>query len=128
MSIFLHSLFRLFPSHDPKKEIDLTNEPCPSEYENFKKDRVTEQGRYMANKKRAKPFLSSKERQEISETSYGEKCSLIDLKPSQCCFPIGDPKDHDFGFCGGEKETQIDVYCEQHKKLSYDERKSPSLE
>lgn len=42
--------------------------------------------------------------------------ALIDLKSNQCAFPIGDPKDADFHFCGAEAKG---TYCEEHRKICY---------
>lgn len=43
---------------------------------------------------------------------------LIDLKENNCRWPIGDPKDKDFHFCGrrtGDGKT----YCQNHHKQAY---------
>ena len=43
--------------------------------------------------------------------------SLMDLRPNQCKFPVGDPRLPGFGFCG---HPQADgVYCRPHAKLCY---------
>jgi GcrA cell cycle regulator len=47
-----------------------------------------------------------------------EKCTLMDLKLSTCHWPIGDPCDEDFHFCGKQTMTGK-PYCTEHCKLAY---------
>ncbi len=43
---------------------------------------------------------------------------LVDLRERSCRFPLGDPADKDFAFCG--EETAIDrVYCPCHMRICY---------
>lgn len=47
-----------------------------------------------------------------------EGCSLMDLKANSCRWPIGEPNDEDFHFCG--KATSMGKpYCEEHCKVAY---------
>lgn len=68
-------------------------------------------------KKEPRMHSRAKERKKASETAYGEKTSLENLKPKQCHWPVGDPKDKDFGFCGAEKSGKL--YCEKHTSIAY---------
>lgn len=43
---------------------------------------------------------------------------ILDLKPVHCKFPIGDPKQSDFGFCGASRH-QVSPYCEYHHRIAY---------
>ena len=43
---------------------------------------------------------------------------LVELTESSCHYPIGDPREDDFGFCGAVKR-QGSPYCEHHHKLAY---------
>jgi GcrA cell cycle regulator len=43
---------------------------------------------------------------------------LLDLKESMCRWPIGDPQDDDFHFCGHEKASGIS-YCEHHARVAF---------
>ena len=43
---------------------------------------------------------------------------ILDLKPTHCKFPIGDPKGAGFGFCGAGP-YQASPYCEYHHVLAY---------
>ena len=46
------------------------------------------------------------------------KCGLMDLKTSTCRWPIGEPTDEDFHFCG--KQTVMGKpYCPDHCQIAY---------
>jgi len=47
-----------------------------------------------------------------------ENVSLLDLKLNSCRWPIGDPKDSDFHFCGKDTVTGK-PYCSEHCKIAY---------
>lgn len=53
-----------------------------------------------------------------SITASGQKISLADLEGRMCRWPIGDPKEADFGFCGGASMSGL-PYCTEHAKLAY---------
>ena len=44
--------------------------------------------------------------------------SLLELEAHMCKWPIGDPKDEDFGFCGRDKAPGK-PYCEHHCAWAY---------
>lgn len=44
--------------------------------------------------------------------------SLLDLKERMCKWPIGDPGDEDFRFCGG-KAIQGQPYCDDHCNMAF---------
>jgi len=44
--------------------------------------------------------------------------ALTDLKPSQCRWPQGDPREGEFGFCGSSCVTGM-PYCEEHVAVAY---------
>lgn len=46
---------------------------------------------------------------------------LVDLKNNMCRWPIGDPHDEDFHFCGCQKTRGS--YCEHHARLAYQSTK-----
>lgn len=52
------------------------------------------------------------------EVFTGETVSLADLGPGQCRWPHGDPRDDNFGFCGGRSVAGL-PYCAEHSKLAY---------
>jgi GcrA cell cycle regulator len=47
--------------------------------------------------------------------------SLLDLKENMCRWPIGDPREDDFHFCGCpiKPENGRKPYCEKHAKIAY---------
>ncbi len=55
------------------------------------------------------------------------RLTLLQLNERTCKWPIGDPGDSDFGFCGAPKEFSR-PYCEAHRRKAYqlNERKSGS--
>jgi GcrA cell cycle regulator len=44
--------------------------------------------------------------------------SLIDLKGGECRWPIGDPREENFGFCGHNAIAGL-PYCSEHAKVAY---------
>ena len=49
----------------------------------------------------------------------GRSCiKPIDANDSHCRYPIGDPRDPNFSYCG-DKVTIFPPYCEQHYKLCH---------
>jgi len=45
--------------------------------------------------------------------------TLMELKDSECRWPIGDPKRPDFGFCGAPRVVGPHPYCALHMRMSY---------
>ncbi len=52
---------------------------------------------------------------------------LLDLKMNSCRWPIGDPKDADFHFCGATTSTGK-PYCPEHCKIAYTSLKELTLQ
>jgi GcrA cell cycle regulator len=48
----------------------------------------------------------------------GEIIGVLQLGPNMCKWPIGDPGDPDFGFCGSQT-TSGAVYCEEHAAIAF---------
>jgi GcrA cell cycle regulator len=48
----------------------------------------------------------------------GEIIGVLQLGPNMCKWPIGDPGDADFGFCGSQT-TSGAVYCEEHAAIAF---------
>lgn len=46
------------------------------------------------------------------------KIKLIELDNHTCRWPIGDPRDEDFGFCG-KKIRAGQTYCDEHSAMAY---------
>jgi GcrA cell cycle regulator len=47
-----------------------------------------------------------------------ERASIMTLKESMCRWPIGDPGDPEFHFCGRKKCGTL-PYCEHHARMAY---------
>ena len=47
-----------------------------------------------------------------------ERASILTLKESMCRWPIGDPSDENFHFCGRKKTGSL-PYCEHHARMAY---------
>jgi GcrA cell cycle regulator len=47
-----------------------------------------------------------------------ERASIMTLKESMCRWPIGDPGDSEFHFCGRKKLGTL-PYCEHHARMAY---------
>lgn len=48
----------------------------------------------------------------------GEIIGVLDLMPHMCKWPIGDPTDPDFGFCGSKIHGSW-PYCKEHGEIAY---------
>lgn len=48
----------------------------------------------------------------------GEVIGVLQLGPHMCKWPIGDPGDTDFGFCGSQCSGAA-VYCEEHAAIAF---------
>jgi GcrA cell cycle regulator len=47
-----------------------------------------------------------------------ERASIMTLKESMCRWPIGDPGEPEFHFCGRKKCGTL-PYCEHHARMAY---------
>ena len=52
------------------------------------------------------------------EKAKGEKLTVTDLDNHSCRWPLGDPKDEGFHFCG-KKVRSGQTYCEEHSAIVY---------
>ena len=57
-----------------------------------------------------------------ADNTKKEFLSLIDLDNHTCRWPIGDPKDENFHFCG-RKVRLGQTYCEEHAAIAYVSKK-----
>lgn len=48
----------------------------------------------------------------------GKGVSMVELKDRMCRWPVGDPKDSNFHFCGCSSEAGL-PYCGAHAKIAY---------
>lgn len=61
---------------------------------------------------------STKNASKTVSKPKSNKTTLMDLKLTSCRWPIGDPKDPDFHFCGKQAQTGK-PYCPEHCKMAY---------
>jgi GcrA cell cycle regulator len=48
----------------------------------------------------------------------GQRCALVELTDEKCHWPIGDPGQPDFFFCGGKTNAGM-PYCAYHARIAY---------
>lgn len=66
-----------------------------------------------------KETIAPAHRKPISlHKSSGGKCRLMDLRTNTCRWPIGEPEDKDFHFCGKQTVTGK-PYCSDHCQEAY---------
>jgi GcrA cell cycle regulator len=58
------------------------------------------------------------EEKTITNPTGRKLLALFDLKLSSCRWPIGDPRDESFGFCGKRKENAAHPYCDACRRLA----------
>ena len=51
------------------------------------------------------------------EQADGEPATILTLRDSMCKWPIGDPADPKFAFCG--RKATCGPYCEEHAKIAF---------
>lgn len=66
----------------------------------------------------AKPVIEKKAEKVIVQKRTEPSVSLLDLKAGECRWPIGDPREADFGFCGHGAIVGL-PYCPEHAKAAY---------
>lgn len=66
----------------------------------------------------AKPAPVKKPKEVAAADAKRQKYALTDLGARQCRWPIGDPRDENFGFCGGESISGL-PYCSEHAQVAY---------
>ena len=69
-------------------------------------------------KERPSPIKKDATKTQKITPKIVEKVQLMDLKLNTCRWPIGDPKDEDFCFCGKQTLTGK-PYCQQHCQEAY---------
>jgi GcrA cell cycle regulator len=55
---------------------------------------------------------------EAVQISPGEHVTILTLNENRCKWPIGDPSDADFHFCGHEPKSKA-PYCTEHSKVAF---------
>lgn len=69
--------------------------------------------------KRAPSVTSAQVKQEIEAIkNKGQRLPLAELTERMCRWPMGDPNDANFGFCGCRTEVGL-PYCVEHGQIAY---------
>lgn len=55
---------------------------------------------------------------EVAPRHDGVLIGVLDLGPNMCKWPIGDPTDAEFGFCGAKSHASW-PYCKEHGEIAY---------
>lgn len=116
------STFKAPKKQETKKEEKI--EPIPEafqwEYQNKRPEPVVDVYEHNLNAKKDK----AEEDNPLDELILKDKChckkgkSLMELNYNDCRWPVGDPKDPDFHFCG-EKAVEGKPYCPKHCAFAY---------
>lgn len=69
-------------------------------------------------KEEVQSVLTEKMTKQAKKHIKSKGVKLVDLKPTSCRWPEGDPKDPDFHFCGKEA-LPGKSYCEEHSQVAY---------
>ncbi|MBR1756143.1 MAG: global cell cycle regulator GcrA-like protein [Alphaproteobacteria bacterium] len=64
------------------------------------------------------PQEKKPKKSEVKNEKKSENIRLVDLDSHTCRWPIGDPRDDDFSFCG-KKVRMGQTYCDEHAQLAY---------
>ena len=72
--------------------------------------RTTSKGFHNKNRRKQAQFWEAK------TEAYGTPKTMIELEANDCRYPIGDPQDSDFHFCGG-KTQRGETSCDDHEKM-----------
>ncbi len=59
-----------------------------------------------------------KEETAVKKHKSGHHVKLVELDSHTCRWPLGDPRDEDFCFCG-KKVRMGQTYCEEHANMAY---------
>jgi GcrA cell cycle regulator len=62
--------------------------------------------------------LPERKIQKIPAQDNRQGIPLTALKANECRWPLGDPQDESFGFCGGRAISGL-PYCSEHAKVAY---------
>lgn len=65
-----------------------------------------------------KPVPLPPRQPESSDIPPPLRVDLLDLRPHMCRWPIGDPRDEDFHFCGRQKSRRY-PYCDHHARVAF---------
>lgn len=91
----------------PKKETKVSRPPAPKQ------------------QSKTKPKKTQGKKVATTKTTLRGANALLALGPKQCRFPIGDPHDKDFKFCG--ETTTKQPYCPTHRAIAFQKPKEKKI-
>ncbi len=73
---------------------------------------------------RANPVAGIEETLKLEPLLFGDgrAANVLSVKDSMCKFPIGDPSEQGFAFCG--RTTSCGPYCSDHARVAYQSRRA----
>lgn len=92
--------------------LGLEKRPSPIKKTNTKKKPVTK-----TNKQKVKAM--AEEKNILVQEEIRGSFSILDIKECMCRWPIGDPKEKGFHFCGKRVADENCSYCEDHADEAY---------
>lgn len=110
---------RATPSRPVKRPPRLARpKPTPQRVDRVKKPNVED-----APVRTNLPAVALREAEPLAPVllSNGETANVHNIRESMCKWPIGDPMDKDFAFCG--RAASGGPYCADHAKLAFQPRK-----
>ena len=64
------------------------------------------------------PSIVADEGAEAAPIESAQPCSLLEIDSGKCHWPLGDPHDSGFAFCGNDAVTGFS-YCVGHARMAY---------
>jgi GcrA cell cycle regulator len=64
------------------------------------------------------PGIVADEGAELAPIESAQPCSLLEIDHGKCHWPLGDPHDAGFAFCGNDAVTGFS-YCVGHARMAY---------
>lgn len=86
--------------------------------QNVKKTSAVSERALAAPKLRA-PVQENATKKILERDKSRPRVSMMALNSRSCRWPIGDPRDGDFGFCGCPIDTPGLSYCPEHMRVAY---------
>ncbi|MCB1563189.1 MAG: gcrA cell cycle regulator family protein [Alphaproteobacteria bacterium] len=97
--------------------LNLSNRVSPIQQNNKKSQVVRPQQPAAQPAARTAP-KSAPAANDTPKKETGKRIPLLHLKPNMCRWPMGDPREKNFGFCGEGSISGL-PYCADHAKAAY---------
>lgn len=102
--------------------LKLSSRVSPIQQNTKKSVKVASDVKKTVSKQQSAPKTAPRSRNKVNidadKIYHGEGYSLAELTEKMCRWPIGDPKDENFKFCGCPRVPGI-PYCAEHAKVAY---------